>query len=145
MNLLKRFLTKNKQVILEASEIESILETIQNMEDTIRILGRVASSIPNLDKVIENIKLEFGIPNQRPLYTPDKYIVKVTYFKRSGKYYTHCEYETEEVSLLSIWSEVIRMKENGTLPGLSSGGVDSEFIISVDVPDHPNNHPKLIV
>jgi len=35
------------------------------------------------------------------------------------------------------------MEERQVLPGLHIG--HSEVIVSVDVPNHPHNHPKLII
>lgn len=67
-------------------------------------------------------------------------LVKLTYFKRSGKYYACGEYESDELHLFQIWNEVKKMKEH---PGLVCKWVDGP--ISVDVPDHPFNHPHLVM
>lgn len=70
--------------------------------------------------------------------------VKLTYFKRNGKYYCDGEYEAlVGFSLLNIWDQVERRRESGNLPGLAHGA-GREFIILVQAPDHPNAHPKLI-
>lgn len=69
--------------------------------------------------------------------------VELTYFKRNGKYYTHGNYETEEIGLLEIWDEIKAMKADGKQPGLVDGA--TEFIVLVDVPDHPYRHPHLIL
>lgn len=67
--------------------------------------------------------------------------VDLTYFKQSGKYYADGSYETEKVNILDIWKEVREMIANKKLPGLMEG--HSEFIVSVDIPEHPVNHPHL--
>ncbi len=69
--------------------------------------------------------------------------VKLTYFKPSGKYYSDGEYESNKEDLWEIWNEVEQKRESGHLPGLIEG--HSPFIVSVDVPDHPHNHPHLII
>ena len=69
-------------------------------------------------------------------------LVKLTYFKDTGKYYTSGEYETVQSDLGDIWDEVRAMGRTKTLPGLCQG--HSDFIVSVVVPDHPHQHPRLI-
>lgn len=69
--------------------------------------------------------------------------VKLTYFKESGKYYSDGEYDTKIKNLFDIWDEVRQMLDSGIRPGLCDGA--NEFIVSVDVPDHEHNHPKLII
>lgn len=68
--------------------------------------------------------------------------VKLTYFKRSGKYYTEGEYETEHQWLHDIADEIRKMRIEGNLPGINGAG--SEFIIHVDMGDAPNAVPALI-
>ncbi len=70
-------------------------------------------------------------------------LIKLTYYKENGKYYSTGEYETRRDLLFEVWSEVRDMLEDGKLPGLVDG--HSPFIISVDAPDHPHNHPHLIM
>jgi hypothetical protein len=63
--------------------------------------------------------------------------VKLTYFRReSGKYYTEGEYDTKLQDLNDIWKEIKNMK---------IALIRSDFIILVNVPEHPFNHPKLII
>jgi hypothetical protein len=71
-------------------------------------------------------------------------LVKLTYFKRSGKYYSDAEYHTVHEELWDIWDEVKRFRDHGESPGLTKGTFH-DFIVSVDIPDHPHNHPHLIV
>ena len=72
-----------------------------------------------------------------------KLTVKLTYFRDTGKYYTHGEYETEHKPLHQIWDEVRDMADEQRLPGLRPG--HSDFIISVDVPGHEHEHPRLVI
>jgi hypothetical protein len=70
--------------------------------------------------------------------------VNLTYFKQSGKYYSCGHYHTtDSESLLDIWCEVENRRNDGVLPGLVNG--HSEFMVLIDVPDHPHNHPHLLV
>lgn len=81
-------------------------------------------------------------------------LVKLTYFKPTGKYYAIGEYETQLPAYLigaldvrapylhEIWAEVAEMIEARRCPGLVEG--HSHFLVSVDVPDHSHNHPHLI-
>lgn len=78
------------------------------------------------------------------------YKVKLLYFKnfggrhgKGGKYYSEGEYQTEEQDLGKIWDEVERKRAAGDLPGLVPGA--KEFHVLIDVPNHPINHPHLIV
>lgn len=69
--------------------------------------------------------------------------VNLVYFKHSGKYYSDAQYFTGEEDLWMIWNEVEEKLIDGKLPGLVDGA--REFIVSVDVPEHPYNHPHLII
>lgn len=69
--------------------------------------------------------------------------VKLTYFKEHGKYYTEAEYSTERAYLFEIWAEVELMSRTRGLPGLVKD--HSPFIVLVDVPEHPHNHPHLVM
>jgi hypothetical protein len=73
----------------------------------------------------------------RPPFT-----VKITYFKKSGKYYTDGEYTTQMLQMYEIWEELQQMFDNGKRPGLVDGVL--EFYAVVEVPNHPHNHPHLI-
>ena len=54
--------------------------------------------------------MDFGAKNE------DIMKVKLTYFKRSGKYYTDYIYETKKEHCFQIFEEVIEKRDNGTLP-----------------------------
>lgn len=69
-------------------------------------------------------------------------IVVLTYFKNTGKMYTEGRYSTDKDDLNQIWDEVRSMIRAKTLPGLEKGSWD--FMILVQVPDHPHNHPRIV-
>lgn len=70
-------------------------------------------------------------------------IVKLTYFKLSGKYYSEGHYVTHKEHLFEIWDEVRGMQRTKNLPGLMHG--HSEFVVLVNVPEHRHRHPYLIL
>lgn len=70
-------------------------------------------------------------------------IVKLSYFKPNGKWYSDAEYTTSLEQLFGIWAEVRALRDAGRLPGLIEG--HSPFIVSVDVPRHPHRHPHLVM
>lgn len=69
--------------------------------------------------------------------------VKLTYFKKSGKFYGNGSYLSKKVGLWEIWEEINNMFKNQKMPGLIDGPQD--FITYVEVPAHPHNHPILII
>jgi hypothetical protein len=71
-----------------------------------------------------------------------KHLIKLTYFKRSGKYYTDGSYYSEKEWMHHIFDEVVDMKKNLQLPGLISG--DWDGIIHIYSDTHPNAYPGLI-
>ena len=70
-------------------------------------------------------------------------LVKLTYFKLSGKYYSEISYVSKKDSLFEIWDEVKRRRAVKRLWGLMIG--HSPFHILVNVPGHPHEHPRLIL
>jgi hypothetical protein len=56
-------------------------------------------------------------------------IVKLHYYKSSGKYYSDGEFEAKGTYLWDFVKEVKEMKAEGKLPGLVDGAV--EFIIHI--------------
>jgi len=70
------------------------------------------------------------------------YTVNLTYFKNSGKYYSEGSYESRFEQLWEIFMEVSNMLDMSKLPGLAPG--HSYFIVLIDVPNHPHNHPHLV-
>ncbi len=73
------------------------------------------------------------------------YAVQLDYFKRSGRWHSEGAYVTQHTSIVKIWDEVRLKRENWELPGLVPTAGQSEYIVSVDVPDHPHRHPHLII
>lgn len=69
--------------------------------------------------------------------------IKLTYFRKGGKYYSDDEYETSFKDLYDVWDEVREKRRMGVLPGLMKDAC--EFIILIDAPEHEHNHPRLIV
>ena len=63
------------------------------------------------------------------------YKVILKYFKPSGKYYSSDWYISHKQEMYQIFEEV-KMK-------FANMAVD--YHILIDVPDHPNNHPALII
>lgn len=69
--------------------------------------------------------------------------VIVNYFKQNGKWYSEGEYDTNKVQLFEIWEELREMFNNRKRPGLVDG--IQEFNTLVNVPEHPHNHPYIIM
>lgn len=65
--------------------------------------------------------------------------VKLTYFKTTGKYYADGEYTSKQKDTYDIWDEVEDMFFIGKRPELTEG--PQEFIVMIEVPDHP---PRLV-
>lgn len=71
--------------------------------------------------------------------------VFLTYFKRSGKYYSNGEYFSDKTSLLDIWAEVEKMRDVGQLPGLTERPEgDYEFMVLIEAKKHPMAHPRIL-
>jgi len=68
--------------------------------------------------------------------------VELIYFNMRGKYYSGGSYQTTRLHLAEIWNEVFEMQIAKNLPGLVSG--HSEYIVLIDVPDHPHRHPRIL-
>lgn len=72
--------------------------------------------------------------------------VRLVYFQSSGKYFSEGEYETEKENLCQIFAEVREMSQDGRLPGLVFGCTEFHVLINVPKhPQHPYNHPRLIL
>jgi hypothetical protein len=71
--------------------------------------------------------------------------VNMTYFKKSGKFYDEAWISVPgDMELHQIWELVRRMRSEGRLEGLVEGA-GREFMILVNVPGHPHEHPHIIV
>lgn len=83
-----------------------------------------------------------GIPWRHSIPT---LFVKLTYFKKTGKYYDDATFEIPaHIGLLAIWEMVEEMRADGKLPGLIEG-CGKEFMILIDVPGHHQQHPRILV
>lgn len=71
------------------------------------------------------------------------WVVKLTYFRETGKFYTEGEYTSKKLNLWEIWDELRDMLRAGKRPGLVDG--KCEFYVLVEVPDHPFAHPRMIM
>lgn len=73
--------------------------------------------------------------------------VNLNYFKpSSGKFYADGEFDVsdgEKVPMFLIHEHVETLIREAQLPGLQAG--HSNFIVSIDASEHPNNHPKLFL
>jgi hypothetical protein len=71
--------------------------------------------------------------------------VKLTYFKRNGKFYDQGEFlASAHTPLYQIWENVRDMRSLGKLPGLVDGA-GQEFNILVEAPGHPHEHPHIVM
>lgn len=69
--------------------------------------------------------------------------VNLTYFKKSGTFYGRGNYEIESQPLYMIWESIERLLDSGIRPGLVDG--HSGFHVLIDVPEHEDNHPHLLI
>ena len=72
------------------------------------------------------------------------YKVELCYYKTSGKYYAHGEYVSDKEAIHAIFTEAVELVRSGKGPGLVEGA-SKQFYAAVTVPDHPHEHPFLIV
>ena len=77
-------------------------------------------------------------------------LIKCTYFKMTGKYYSEGAIylpldRKDPKSLQEAWDWVKKAHVSNRLPGLAPGIGPSEFIVLISVPEHPQDHPKLII
>ncbi|MHB8674659.1 MAG: hypothetical protein ACYDAK_13410 [Candidatus Limnocylindrales bacterium] len=81
-------------------------------------------------------------PTSSSIQPATTYAVHLTYFKDTGKYYSSGQYRTAHDTLYEIFLEVDEMVQSGQLPGLRQG---AHYLTLIDVPEHPHNHPHLII
>lgn len=72
-----------------------------------------------------------------------RWLARLTYFRASGKFYSCGVYISKKEHLFDVWEEVATMQRQGKLPGLRDGATFP--IIWVKVPQHPHQHPHLVV
>ena len=89
-----------------------------------------------LDKVMGELEKR---RNKQPFVG---YVVNLTYFRESGKYYEEGYFTTSEPSMYNIIEEVKRKIKTKKLPGLTdgAGGLD----VLIDAQDHPQNVPQIL-
>ena len=75
-------------------------------------------------------------------------LVRVVYFRDSGKFYTGHDYETDSNSLWEEWDIFKERSVQGDLPGLCDGcrlvSDGGEFYAVLTFPGHKFDHPRLI-
>lgn len=71
------------------------------------------------------------------------YEVHLTYFRKSGKYYSEGKYTSYKQHLFEIWEEVGNLRRDGKLPHITEGS--REWNILVEVPRHPHAHPTILM
>ena len=72
------------------------------------------------------------------------YKVQLTYFRPTGKFLATAEMIVAMDDLVEIWEEVDDVRRLGRLPGLRPGA-GRDLLIVVDVPDHPQRVPHLVM
>jgi hypothetical protein len=72
------------------------------------------------------------------------YKVYLVYFRPTGKYLTRVETAYDHAVIAKIWAEIHELRRLGRLPGLRPNAGRDLFIV-VDVPDHPQNVPHLVM
>lgn len=68
----------------------------------------------------------------------------MVYFRPTGSFCSVGSYQTESIDLPKVWEEIIEMRRMGRLPGLRPNS-GRDFIVLVDVIDHPKHRPHLII
>lgn len=87
---------------------------------------------------MSDTELITDIDNQLPAVQ----VVKLQYFKGTGKYYSEGEFFVPaSISLLDIWELVKEKQKNKTLPGI----MGSEWYIHCCAPGHKHDHPRLFM
>ena len=72
------------------------------------------------------------------------YKVQLIYFRQTGKFLAIAEALTTHDTLVEIWEEVDDLRRLGRLPALRIG-TGRDLFIFVDVPDHPQRVPHLVM
>lgn len=72
---------------------------------------------------------------------PEDCVIKLIYFKQNGTFYTDAEYQPRSLISWEIRDEIIQLRKNGELPGLSM----RNCIVYVDMSSIPNGFPMLLL
>lgn len=76
--------------------------------------------------------------SNEPLY----FIIKLTYFRLSGKYEAHAKWVTTKLNMFEIFDEIKDMMKKKILPSLVIG--HSDYIVHVNASRHPKGYPALL-
>ncbi len=91
--------------------------------------------------VAQASKLTIPASPKGPALKEESFTVHLTYFKKSGKYYSEGEYVSQKHDMFDIVAEVRQLLASGTHPGLRDGPDD--WFVVIDVPNHPHDCPTL--
>jgi hypothetical protein len=70
--------------------------------------------------------------------------VKLTYFRKSGKYYSNGKFDVpDDTPYFVIIEKVRKMQRDGKLPGLAQGYTN--VLIYIRCPGHEHDHPRILV
>src|SRR4029077_5418505 len=72
------------------------------------------------------------------------YQVQLSYFRQTGKFLAAATMTTSREAIVEIWADVNDMRRLGRLPHLRPGTGRDLFIV-VDVPDHPQRSPHMVM
>lgn len=112
----------------------TVTEVIEGSKAQQRMLGEVHAALSEISVECAQYHKEVAQVG---------FLVKLTYFKTSGKFYASETCFIDQESLIDIWDDIRNRRDHGNLPGLVPGA-GPEFDILVEVPGHPQAHPKII-
>lgn len=69
--------------------------------------------------------------------------IQLTYFKKSGKFYSSGDFVSDKLYMFDVFDEVKLMKDQNKLPDLQSGSWDGPILVNSET--HPNAYPGLIL
>jgi hypothetical protein len=72
------------------------------------------------------------------------YKVQLSYFRQTGKFLTTAETTIARNAISEIWEAIDDLRRLGRLPGLRQGSGRDLYVL-VDVPDHPQRMPHLVM
>lgn len=143
------YLTKGLWMFNIADEIKSMisLNSLPNIDTNTVNIYVDASEHPNGFPVYFH-GIESDISSNRDLSVDirtestknEEYLIRLEYFKSSGKYYTEDEFKTTEINPIKIFNEICNMKTNNKLPGVACG----DFTVYINASEHPNGFRKVL-
>lgn len=105
--------------------------------------GRDGISVVDAEDKIKIRQHNFAREIELHLEKEEEYLVRLTYFKTNGTYYSSAGYQTNKTNIVSIWQEVEDMCRDCRAPGIN--GDPQDFIVQIVVPGHRESFPKLII